>query len=87
MAIVDIYKYLGVSLDEKLNSKTYLKSYKQKINYLISRFRMIPKKSITLRYLINLWTQIIRPIYDYTFCSAKLNNITGERKYIAEEMQ
>ena len=85
--IVDKYKYLGVWLDEKLNPETHLKSYKPKINYLISRFRMIPKKSITPRYLINIWTLIIRPIYDYAFCLAKLKNITGEKKYIAEEMQ
>ena len=48
---------------------------------------MIPKKSITPRYLINIWTLIIRPIYDYAFCLAKLKNITGERKYMAEEME
>ena len=47
---------------------------------------MIPKKIITPRYLINLWTLVIR-IYDYAFCLAKLKNITTEKKYIAEEMQ
>ena len=35
-------------MDEKLNPEIYLKSYKPKINYLINRFRIIPKKSITL---------------------------------------
>ena len=53
--IVDEYKYLGVCLDEKINPNTHLKSYKPKINYLFSRFRMIPKKSITPRFLINIW--------------------------------
>ena len=38
---MDKYKYLGVWLDEKLNPEKHLKSYKPKIDYLISRFRTI----------------------------------------------
>ena len=36
---------------------------------------------------MNIWTLIIRLIYDYAFCLAKYKNITGERKYIVEVMQ
>ena len=42
---------------------------------------MIPKKSITPRYLINLWTLIIRPIYDYAFCLAKIEEIMSIKYY------
>jgi len=85
--VVKKYKYLGVWLDEKLNPKTHIESYRQKIGYLINRFRIIPKKSITPRFLINLWTLVIRPVFDYAFCLAKLKNKTGEKLYLAEELQ
>ena len=85
--IVEKYKYLGVWIDEKLNPDTHLESYKPKINYLINRFKIIPKNSITPRYLINLWTLIIRPIYDYAFCIAKLRNKTDEKQYMVAELQ
>ena len=77
--IVEKYKYLGVWLDEKVNPDTHLEEYKKNINYLINRFRIIPKKTITPRYLINIWTLIIRPVYDYAFCLAKLRNILMKR--------
>jgi len=85
--VVQKYKYLGIWLDEKLNPRTHIEGYKPKINYLINRFRIIPKKSITPRFLINLWTLIIRPVYDYAFCLANLKNQTGEKLYLAEEFQ
>jgi len=85
--VVERYKYLGVWLDEKLNPQTHLELYKSKINYIINRLRMIPKKTTTPRYLINLWTLIIRPVYDYAYCLAKLKNKTNEKKYLAEELR
>ena len=85
--IVKKYKYLGVWLDEKLDPKTHIDAYKQKIGYLINRFRIIPKKSITPRFLINIWTLIIRPVFDYAFCLAKLKNKTGEDFYLTEELK
>ena len=85
--IVKKYKYLGVWLDEKLDPKTHLDAYKSKIGYLINRFRIIPKKSITPRFLINIWTLIIRPIFDYALCLAKLKNKTGEKLYLTEELR
>ena len=51
--IMDKYNYLGVRLNKKLRPETHLKYYKPNINYLISRFKMIPTKSIILRYLVN----------------------------------
>jgi len=85
--IVEKYKYLGVWIDEKLNPETHLNLYKPKVNYLINRFRIIPKKSITSRYLVNLWTLIVRPIYDYAYCLAALKNKTGEKRYLTGEFQ
>jgi hypothetical protein len=85
--VVKKYKYLGVWLDEKLDPKTHIEAYKNKIGYLINRFRIIPKKSVTPRFLINLWTLVIRPVFDYAFCLAKLKNKTGENLYLSEEMK
>ena len=59
--IVDKYKYFGVCLNDKFNPEAHLKSYKRKFNYLISRFKMISKRSIPAKYSINL---IIRQIYN-----------------------
>lgn len=84
--IVEKYKYLGVWLDEKLNPNTHIESYKQKVNYLISRFKIIPKNSVSPKFMINLWTLIIRPIFDYAICFAKLKNQTSFKKYIAQEL-
>jgi hypothetical protein len=85
--VVDKYKYLGVWLNERLNPEDHIEAYGPKINYLINRFRIIPKKSITPRFLINIWTLIIRPVYDYAFCLAKLKNKTCEAKYLSAEIQ
>ena len=42
---------------------------------------------MTPKFIINIWTLIIRPVFDYAFCLAKLKNKTGENLYIAEELQ
>ena len=39
--IVDKYKYSGVWLDKKLNPDTHIKTYKPKVNYLISRLKIL----------------------------------------------
>jgi len=78
--IVERYKYLGIWIDETLNPQTHLDLYKPKVNYLTHKLRMIPKKSITPRYLIDLWTLIIRPTYEYAFCLAKMKNKSGVKK-------
>jgi len=69
-----------------LNPNTHIESYKQKVNYLISRFKIIPKNSVSPKFIINLWTLIIRPIFDYAICFAKLKNKTSFKKYIAQEL-
>ena len=69
-------------LDKKLDPKTHIENYKPKINYLINRFKITPKRSVTPKFIINLWTLIIRPVFDYSFCLAKLKNKSGEKSYL-----
>ncbi len=85
--IVEKYKYLGVWIDEKLDPETHVKLYRPKVRYLVNRFRLLPKRSITPRFLIDLWTLVIRPVFDYAFCLAKMKNKTSERRYLTEELK
>ncbi len=61
--------------------------YRPKVRYLINRFRLLPKRSITPRFYIDLWTLVIRPVFDLAFCLAKMKNKTSERRYLTEELK
>ena len=70
--IVEKYKYLGIWIDETLASATHLKMLKPKITYLTNKLKIIPKRNVTPKFILNLWTLIIRPIFDYSICVATL---------------
>ena len=70
---VNKYKYLGVWIDEYINPTTHLNMQEKKIDFLIFKLSMIPKAAISPRFLINLWTLLIRPNFDYALCMLGFN--------------
>ena len=85
--VVQEYKYLGIWLNEKLSPSRHLEKMNKKIDYFISRLKIIPKQTITPKLLINLWTVLIRPLYDYAICHAKLSGGKKLEEYIAREVR
>jgi len=67
------YKYLGVWFNEFVNPMVQITKCKGKTDYLTRRLLMIPKISVTPKLLINLWTLIVRPIFDYAICLAEID--------------
>ena len=59
------YKYLGIWLNETINPMYHFEKMKNKILFIENKLRIIPKKSITPMFVINLWTLFIRPLFDY----------------------
>jgi hypothetical protein len=79
------YKYLGVWFDEVINPLTHLSKSKKKIDYLTKSLKVIPKKSVTPKLLINLWSLIVRPIFDYAICIAQEEGTLKLETYIRLE--
>jgi hypothetical protein len=82
--IRDRYKYLGVWLDETLDPTTHVREQMRKIDYLSRRLQVVPKKCVTPKLIINLWTLIIRPIFDYGMCFAQLLDNSKTDWYVTQ---
>jgi hypothetical protein len=82
--IRDKYKYLGVWLDETLDPVTNVREQTRKIDYLTRRLQVIPKRCVSPKLMINLWTLIIRPIFDYGVCFAHLLENSKIKWYITQ---
>jgi len=73
MPVVGLYKYLGVWLDEVLDPQAHVQAYEAKVKFLNQKLMMIPKRCVTPKLLINLWSLIIRPVFDYSMNLALAN--------------
>ena len=85
--VVTGYKYLGVWLNEYLDPCFHLDSTRKKITYITNRIKTIPKKSITPKLLINLWTVLVRPNFDYGLSLVWFGLKSKQKRYYASILQ
>ena len=65
--VVEKYKYLGLWVNSKLTVDLQLEYIKDKAQYL--GFKLWPLlKNVSLDYRINLWTVLIRPMFEMLTC-------------------
>ena len=65
------YRYRGIWIDEILDPMTHMREQAGKIKYLL-RLKVKPKKYVSPKLIINIWSMIIHPIFDYGVCFARL---------------
>jgi len=76
------YKYLGVWFNEVIDPLAQISKSTRKVDYITWRLLIIPKTAITPKLLINLWTLIIRPVFDYALCLAELDGTQKILTYV-----
>ena len=65
--VVEKYKYLGMWVNSKLTMDLQLEYIKEKAQYLV--YKLWPLlKNVPLDYRINLWTVLVRPMFEMLTC-------------------
>ena len=62
--VVEKYKYLGMWLDQKLTLEPQKKHIETKCNWIAIKLYPL-LKNVSLDYRINLWTVLIRPLFEH----------------------
>jgi len=65
LPVVRCYKYLGMTINERLDMSDHLKYLKQKINCLAYSFYAVRKVSLDVKFNQNIWQLIVRPLLEY----------------------
>ncbi len=71
--VVNSYKYLGLTLDNKLTGDKHIAFMNMKINFLNHRLAPLLRK-VSVDYRINLWKILVRPLYNPLLAMMLRNN-------------
>ena len=78
------YKYLGIWINETLDPKYHLYHPKvaDKREFIERRLKWIPKKAVSPAFIINLWTLLVRPLFDYAILHAMLSKTKFYQEFL-----
>jgi len=79
--IVEKYKYLGLWINSKLNIKDHITHIKQKAEFQTIKLWPLLKNT-SLDFRMNLWTILIRPLFEMLTCLYKNENSRSNREMI-----
>jgi len=77
--VVTSYKYLGLNLNNRMDTRHHLAVMAPKINYLVYRLSLAPRGGTTLRLRANMWHVFVRPLIEMCLIFDALSNKTEKK--------